>query len=58
MDEHLREKADEIYSENIAQYVQEVGLPEYANEKIKNKAIDSLVNVLVEKAKQHITTKH
>ena len=58
LDEQLRNKADEIYSENIASYVQQAGLPEYANEKIKNKAIDSIVNVLVEKTKKQITTKH
>ena len=58
MHEQLRAKADEIYSDNIASYVIEAGLPEYAHDKIKNRAIDSLVNVLVEKAKQQITTKH
>lgn len=58
LDEQLRNKADEIYSQHVAEHVQKAGLPEFANEKIKNKAIDSIVNVLVEKAKQQVTTKH
>ena len=58
LNEKLRSKADEIYSEHIAEHVQKAGLPEFANEKIKTKALDSIVNVLVEKTKQQITTKH
>lgn len=58
LNEKLHSKADEIYSEHIAEHVQKAGLPEFANEKIKTKALDSIVNVLVEKTKQQITTKH
>lgn len=58
LDEQLRNKADEIYDQNIAEHVAKAGLPAFANEKIKTKALDSIVNVLVEKAKQHATTKH